>query len=369
MPRIRTAIVGTGGIARSHAEATHKLADDVEVVAAVDVDPQRLDAFRETFGISAGYADLQTMLDQEKPDLVQIATPPALHIDLSIQCLEAGAWVLCEKPLTLSLSELDRLQDAERRTGRFCSVLFQWRHAAGARHVRKLIETQAMGRPLVAVCNTLWYRDDTYYAVPWRGTFESELGGVSMGHAIHVTDLLLYLLGDWSEIQAMIGTLERKIEVEDVALAMVRFANGALGSITSSVLSPRQESYLRLDFPRATVELTTLYGYRNENWAFSVRDNAPPEDLRALQEWQHFPDQTPTSHAGPLGEMLECMRLGKRPLTSGPEARRTVEFLISLYKSAMTGQPVQRGSIDARDPYYHGLAQRDPLTPRERVTP
>jgi predicted dehydrogenase len=343
---IRTAIVGTGGIARSHAEAIRQLGDQVELVAAVDVDGQRLEQFREMYGVTAGYTNIKDMLASERPDLVQIATPPALHVGLSIQALEAGAWVLCEKPLCGSLAEMDRLQAAEARTGRYCAVLFQWRFGAAADHVRRLIQSQALGRPLVAVCNTLWYRDDAYYAVPWRGTWASELGGASTSQAIHIMDLLLYLLGDWSDVRAVMGTLERRIEVEDVLLAMLRFDNGALASITNSVLSPRQESYLRLDFPKATVELTTLYGYGNENWRFTALDEHDAE------RWAKIDGTAKAAHASALAHVLACMRTGKRPLTSGPEARRTVEFMISLYKSAITGQPVRRGSIQRDDPFY-----------------
>jgi predicted dehydrogenase len=177
-----------------------------------------------------------------------------------------------------------------------------------------------------------------------------------MGHGIHIMDLLLYLLGDWSEMRALTATLGRAIEVEDVSMAVVRFDTGALANITNSVLSPRQESYLRLDFDRATVELTTLYGYRNDNWRFSVRPAAPPEDLEALERWRRIPEPHPTSHAAPLREVVDCLRGGRRPQASGAEARWTVEFLSSLYKSGATGQPVRRGSIEPGDPFYNGMA-------------
>jgi predicted dehydrogenase len=171
---------------------------------------------------------------------------------------------------------------------------------------------------------------------------------VSTGLAVHIMDLLLHLLGDWSEVQAMMGTLERHIEVEDVLLAMVRFENGAFASITNSVLSPRQESYLRLDFDRATVELTTLYGYGNENWKFT----ALPGQQDGSSDFATIPGAGRASHAAVLAHVLQCMERGERPLTSGAEARRTVEFVLSLYKAAFTRQPVRRGSIEPGDPYY-----------------
>jgi predicted dehydrogenase len=357
MPRQwRTAIIGAGGIARSHAQAVAEQGERLALVAAVDVDPGRLEAFRATYGVPNGYQDAAAMLERERPDLVQICTPPGLHARLSIQAMEAGAWVLCEKPLCASLAELDQIADAERRTGRSCASVFQWRFGAGGQHLRRLIREGALGRPLVAVCNTTWYRGADYYAVPWRGKWATELGGPTMGHGIHAMDFLLYLLGDWEEVRAMLGTLDRAIEVEDVSMALVRFASGAMASIVNSVLSPREESYLRFDFQRATVELTHLYRYRNEHWRYSPLPGASDEERAALARLQAPADDTPPSHGTQLAAFLDAMDRGERPLTSGPEARRTIEFLTSLYKAAVTGQPVRRGSIRPGDPFYAQIA-------------
>src|SRR5205814_3895037 len=191
------------------------------------------------------YTDATKMLAEQRPELVHICTPPGLHCKLSIQSMEAGAWVLCEKPICASLAELDRLADAEKRTGKFVSSVFQMRFGSAAQHLRKLMKENALGKPLVGLCNTTWYRSHEYYAVPWRGKWSTELGGPTMIHGIHVMDLFLYLLGDWQEVRAMIGTLDRKINVEDVSMAMVRFENGVMGSIVNSILCPRQETHLR----------------------------------------------------------------------------------------------------------------------------
>ena len=353
---MRTAIIGTGGIARAHAAAIAELAEQVELVAAVDVDSTRLADFQETYGVSHAYSDVRTMLDQEHPDIVQICSPPGLHVEQSLAALEAGAWVLCEKPLAGSLADLDRIADAERRTGRYVSSVAQWRFGSGGQHVRGLLSSGALGKVLVGVCNTLWFRPDAYYAVPWRGHWDTELGGVSLCLAVHIEDLLLYLLGDWSELYATMATVDRAIDDENVSMALVRFENGAQVSVTNSAVSPRQESYLRLDCTRGTVELTTLYGYTNAGWRFSVAPDAGPTDLAALAEWQALPPERATSQARQLAAMLDDMRASRRPLVSGDEVRRTIEFVLSLYKSARTGQPVQRGSITLEDPYYHGMA-------------
>jgi predicted dehydrogenase len=210
-----------------------------------------------------------------------------------------------------------------------------------------------MGRPLVGVCQTLWYRDLAYYQVPWRGKWSTEIGGPTVGHGIHLTDLFLWLMGEWQELQAMTGTLDRPIEVEDVSMALVRFENGALGSITNSVLSPRQETYLRLDFQRSTVEVNALYSYTNANWRFSIPENAPYAD--ELARWRTIENDQPGSHASQLALLLDSMERNERPLVSGPEARRILEFIASLYKSASSAQPVQRGSITSDDPYYYAM--------------
>jgi predicted dehydrogenase len=174
-----------------------------------------------------------------------------------------------------------------------------------------------------------------------------------MGLGIHLTDLFLWLMDEWEEVIAMAGTLDRDIEVEDIAMAMVRFGSGALGHITNSALSPRQESYLRLDFQRATVECSALYRYQNANWRFSIAEQSP--DGEALAQWQNIETDISGSHAVQLSEILDSMDAGERPFLSGSEARRIIEFSTSLYKSAFTNQPVQRGSITADDPFYYAM--------------
>jgi predicted dehydrogenase len=325
----------------------------VELAAAMDIDADRVDAFCETHSIPGKYTDAQEMLEKERPRLVHIATPPNTHCELSVMSLEAGAWVLCEKPLCASLAEMDRIEEAERRTGNYCSSVFQWRFGSGGQHLKRLIEVGALGKPLVCTNLTTWYRTPAYYAVPWRGRWETELGGCSMGHGIHAMDFMLWLLGEWAEVRAMMGTLDREIEVEDVSMASVRFANGAMASIVNSVLSPREESYLRLDFQKATVELTHLYRYTNADWRYSIPPGAAYEE--ELARWQTIPDEIPSSHATQLAAFLNSMERNKRPLVSGPGVRGTIEFLASLYKSAITGQPVHRGSITPADPFYYAM--------------
>ncbi|RCG30639.1 gfo/Idh/MocA family oxidoreductase [Sphaerisporangium album] len=339
---IRVAVVGTGGIARAcHMPALAGERHRAEVVAVVDVDGARAEAFRAEHGVPRAYTGLGEMLDRERPDLVHICTPPYLHARQVVQCLSAGAWVWCEKPPCVSLAEHDRITAAE--SGTFAAVIFQHRFGSGARHLRELVAGGALGRPTVALCVTAWYRDHAYYSAPWRGTWETEGGGPALGHGIHQTDLMLSVLGDWEEIRAMAGRIDRPVRTEDASAASVRFAGGAMASVLTSVLSPREESYLRFDFTEATVELRHLYGYRNADWTCT------PPDL-----WKP-PDDVPSSHAAQLADLLDSYERGERPALSGKEGRQSLEFVTGLYASALTGRPVLRSDLTEDNPFYHRL--------------
>ncbi|MFE1382465.1 Gfo/Idh/MocA family protein [Streptomyces sp. NPDC058740] len=338
---IRTAIVGTGGIAGiCHIPALRAQAHRVAIVAAVDVDAARAGAFAAEHGIPAVYTDLDTMLGEQRPDLVHLCTPPFLHADQAVACLEAGAWVWCEKPVALSLAELDRIRAAEGPAA--AGAVFQHRYGPGARYLRDRIAEGTLGRPLVAQCVTAWYRDDAYYDVPWRGTWRSEGGGPTMGHGIHQMDLMLDVLGPWDEVRAMAGRLERDIQTEDVSTALVRFENGAIATVVNSVLSPREESYLRFDLTDATVELRHLYGYSHADWTFT------PGSPGAT--WEP-PDGPPSSHTVQLAHFLDDYEAGIQPDLGRP----TMELVTALYKAALTGLPVRRGEIDAADPFHASL--------------
>ncbi|MEU0134047.1 Gfo/Idh/MocA family oxidoreductase [Streptomyces sp. NPDC006296] len=353
---VRVAIVGTGGIARgSHLPALTSLAagQPLEIVAAVDVDAAAVDAFCSDAGIAHAYTDLGRMLAERRPHLVVLATPPRFHRDQTVAALRAGAWVWCEKPPCPSLEDFDAIEAAEGSPGGpYAAIVFQHRFGSGARHVRGLLDAQAMGRPLVAHCQTTWYRDRAYYSVPWRGSWSSEGGGPSMGHGIHQMDLLLDLLGPWTEIRAMAGRLVHDVETEDVSTALVRFENGALATVVNSVLSPDEVSRIRIDCERATVELTHLYGHRNADWFITPSPEVPSEELDA---WRNFGADVPSSHEAQLRGLLEDLRAGRRPRSSGADGRKSLELVAALYKAAFTGATVRAGEIGPGDPFYGAL--------------
>ncbi|MBA4863212.1 Gfo/Idh/MocA family oxidoreductase [Streptomyces sp. PSKA54] len=352
--RLRVAVVGTGGIVSgSHLTALRAHTDRTELVAAVDIDADRLEAFRGLAGGDvAGYTDLGGMLDTERPDLVLIGTPPSLHREQTVAALKSGAWVLCEKPLCLSLAEYDDIAEAEQASGTYASVVFQHRYGSGAVHARELITSGELGDPLVAHCQTTWHRDSVYYAVPWRGRWATEGGGPTMGHGIHQYDLLLHLLGEWTEVRAMASRLVHDTESEDVSTALVRFASGALATVVNSVVSPQEVSRIRIDCANATVELTHLYGHSNADWVYTAAPHIPAQRTAS---WHPPATDVPSSHTAQLGAVLDAYEAGVRPPGSGADARGTLEFAAALYKAAFTGSPVHAGEIVPGDPYYTAM--------------
>ena len=350
MSKHRIAIIGTGNSVNNHLHAIHAINDRVELVAAVDINKERVESFCAENNIPNSYTSVAEMLSTEKPDIVSIITPSATHKDLTIECLDAGAWVFCEKPLCASLAEYDEIQAAEERTGNFVSTVFQWRFGSAVKHLKQLIDEGSLGKPMIAVCNTLWYRTQAYYDVPWRAKFETAIGGPTITLGIHLMDLFLYLMSDWQSIYAVTDILDHDIEVEDISMAMVQFESGARASIINSALSPRQESYLRLDFQKATAEVKTLYRASNEHWTFTPADS---EDTVTQALWDALDVDFSGSHHQELGEILDAMESNQRPPVSGDEARRIIEFTASLYKSAFTGKPVKKGDITPDDHFYY----------------
>ena len=345
---VRIAIAGTGNIAEVHAAALRGL-PGAELVGAADIDRARLAAFGAEHGVPELHADLAGLLAAAGPDLVHLCTPPARHFEQAALCLEAGVSVLAEKPPTLSLRELDLLADLARPGGPWLATVFQHRFGSAAGRLRALAASGMLGRPLLAICHTTWFRDQAYFDVPWRGRWQTEGGGPTMGHGIHQMDLLRYVLGDWAEISAIARRQARRTETEDLSMAHVIFASGAAASVVNSVLSPRQESYLRFDFEHGTVEVSHLYGYRDEDWRVTP---APGHEQPVLAAWQRPTQGTPSGHRAQFDAVLAALRDAAPPPVTLPDSRGTMSLVAGIYASAFGGGLVRPADLGTASPCY-----------------
>jgi len=298
-------------------------------------------------------------------DLAHICTPPGSHIPLAVQCLEAGVPVLLEKPPALSLAQIDELIAVSESTGVDVSAVFQHRFGQ-ARAARA--RCSATGRRACALAGRswprvapLWFRDADYFAVPWRGRWEVEGGGPTIGHGIHQFDLLLALLGPWTEVTALAGRQARGTDTEDVSMAVVRFASGALATVVNSVVSPRQTSSIRIDTERATLEVEHLYGYTDADWTFTPAPGH--EDLAAL--WTTDDAEPRSSHTSQLTAVLDAMDAGERLPVPLREARSTMELVAAIYASASPVRSSGAGtSVPATPSTNAWMAPGSPGQPR-----
>lgn len=351
--RLRSAIIGTGGIAHAHAQAIAALGDRMQLVAVSDIDTARAREFASTYGVERTHRTAEELFTAGGVDLVHICTPPQTHATLAIASMRAGIPALVEKPTALSLAEMDEIARVEAETAVPTLTVFQHRFGPAVRHLRRLVESGELGRPLVATCETLWFRSDDYFAVPWRGRWEVEGGGPTMGHGIHQFDVLLAVFGPWAEVTAVAARQLRPTDTEDVSAALVRFANGAVATVVNSLVSPRESSRLRFDFERATVEVEHVYGYDGSDWTITP---APGHD-ELSEVWAAgaaSPDRS--SHRDQFAAIVDAFAAGATPEVSVADARRTLEFAAATYASAFLRVPVAAGAIAGDDPFVTSMS-------------
>jgi len=354
------ALVGTGAIAHEHVAALRQTGRDITIIACVDPNLERAAQFAAQHRLAHAYATTEALLDAHRIDCVLICSPPYTHMPIAITCMQQGCWVLCEKPVCGTLAQLDALQAVEARTGCFVASVLQYRFGQSAIHLKRLIDQNVLGVLRVALAQTLWFRSPDYYAVDWRSTWERSLGGVTMTLGIHQMDMLLWLIrdatGDWVSVQAQMATLNRSIEIDNISMAIVRLANGALLNISNSALSPREQTVMRLDFDHATVELQHVYGYNETSWTVTASPlHHEPIDL-TFERWRTLPTGNFTSLLAEQHEAFYAAFDARRRPPVGTDALRpTMEFLTACYKSAALGATVARGSMAPDDPFYHSL--------------
>jgi predicted dehydrogenase len=343
------AIVGCG-IGRSHmTEGYLNNKDRFNVIAACDLDAVRLEPFASELGVERRTARFDDLLAMTDLDIIDICTPPSVHYTQIIAALGAGKHVICEKPLVGSLKDIDAVIAAEKASGKLLMPIFQYRYGDGVQKAKKIIDAGIAGKPYVGTAETFWQRLPEYYAVPWRGRWETELGGVLMTHAIHIHDMLSFLMGRPSAIFGRIATRIHDIEVEDCASATLELESGALASITATLGSREEVSRLHLAFENVTFESSSgPYDPGSDPWRIVPRDAGVKAEIEALLEnWSPVPPR----FAGQIRDFHDAL-MGDAPLpVTTTDARAALELAAGFYHSHRTRQEV-RFPIDAGHPTY-----------------
>jgi len=250
---LSVAIVGCG-IGRAHIQGYLRHPEKFRIVALSDVDERRLAAVGDEFTIGRRTTSVDEILRMDDVDIVDICTPPALHVMQVLAALDAGKEVVCEKPLAGSLADMDRVIAAEQRAPGRVLPVFQYRFGDGVQKAKRIIELGIAGKPYLAAVETAWRRTPEYYATAWRQRSDTALGGVLLSQAIHSHDLLTYLMGPVASVFSRTATRVNPVEVEDCATASLVMQNGALASLAATLGSHKEISRLRLCLEHVTFE-------------------------------------------------------------------------------------------------------------------
>src|SRR5918994_3869945 len=232
--KLRFGILGCGVIGPHHARAISGL-EGAELVAVADVVPELAKELAGEYGCSY-YASLEQMLSGVELDAVCVCTPSGMHAEGALAAIEAGKDVVIEKPVDVTLKAVNSLIEVQRATGRKIAVVSQHRFDAATQTVHEALTRGEFGRLTSGSAEVRWWRSQSYYdSGGWRGTWELDGGGVLINQAIHSIDLLQWLMGPVVEVTAYTGLLaHERIEVEDTAVAILKFAGGALGIIVAT---------------------------------------------------------------------------------------------------------------------------------------
>ncbi len=344
--KLQFGLVGCGVIGPLHAEAIASL-PDAELRAVTDIVAQRAQRLVAKYGARA-YTDLGEMLARERLDVVTVCTPSGMHGEHACQAMCAGCHVIIEKPMEIRLEAIDEMLRVQQERGVKLAVISQHRFDPASQRVRTLIDEGAFGRLILGNAQIPWWRSQSYYdSGDWRGTWRLDGGGVLINQSIHWVDLLQWLMGPVKSVAAYTDTLVHRMETEDVAVAVLRFAGGALGTITATTgaypgLATRLEIFG--DQGSAVIEgdeLGYLHLARDEKAAAGAYGSGARTSKTDAEEISAASDPAALAmrgHALQIADMIRAIRQDGTPLVDGYAARRPVEIILGIYEAARTGK-------------------------------
>lgn len=339
-------IVGCGMIANFHARAIGDV-PGAKLVACYDAVPAAAERLAASTGCKA-YATLDAMLADTAVQVVAIGTPSGAHAEPAVAAARAGKHVIVEKPLEITLRRCDAIVEACRKAGVVLSTIFPSRFHDSSVAMKRAVEEGRFGRLTVGDAFVKWYRTQQYYdSGAWRGTWELDGGGALMNQAIHSVDLLLWLMGPVAEVRAQTGLLaHQRIAVEDVAMATLRFASGAMGVIEASTAV--YPGYLKRIEIHGSEGSAVMEEEDLVKWDFAKKKARDAEIQKKMAEKVSggggAADPAAIGHHGharQFRDVVRAIKKGGQPLIDGPEGRRSVEVILAIYKAAETGRAVR----------------------------
>ena len=354
---LKYALIGCGRVSPNHLRAARDNGFDIAAVCDID-DKQPLLAFKnagftpeETDGIKI-YTSYTELLATEKPQLVSIATPSHLHAEIALAAIESGANVIIEKPVAMSLADADKIIAAAEQTGLKVAACHQNRFNKAVCQLRSAIDDGSLGDISHGSVTIRWSRDRDYYSsADWRGKWKSD-GGALMNQCIHGIDLLRWCMGD--ELVAVSGVTRRRqhpyIEAEDVGVAVLEFASGAVATCEGSVNAYKydMEEQLTVFGSKGTVKLGGTSANTIDYWCVEGQN-----DRGGFKE--NTSNVYGNGHTALFGDMADAIKNNRQPYVDIKAGRRALETVLAIYLASATGKRVELPRDDIASADFKGL--------------
>ena len=342
---MKYALIGCGRIAVNHMKAA--LNNNLDIVAVCDIDKEKMEAILEKNNLQENksikkYIDYKKMIDEEKPELVSIATESGIHAEIALHCIEHGVNVIIEEPMAMSIEDADKIVELSEKKNVKVSACHQNRFNIAIQELRKAVEADRFGKISHGSIHVRWNRDHGYYdQASWRGTWEQD-GGALMNQCIHGIDLLRWMMGD--EIDEVFGATRQQfhdyLEAEDVGMAVVKFKNGAIGTIegTTNVYPKNLEETLYIFGENGTVKIGGTSTNNIDVWDFS---DETEEDIQKKELKEATSNVYGNGHTSLFADVVDAIENDRKPYVDAVAGRNALELVLSIYKSQKTGDVVK----------------------------
>ena len=352
---MKYAQIGCGRIATNHLKAA--VVNHLEIAAMCDIIPEKMDALLAKHSLEKDqsihrYTDYREMIEKEQPELVGISTESGLHAEIALFCIEHGVNVIIEKPMAMSMADADRIVEESKKYGVKVCACHQNRFNPAVQATRAAMEQGRFGTLSHGSIHVRWNRNRDYYTqAPWRGTWAQD-GGCLMNQCIHGIDLLRWMLGD--EVEEVYGQTARNfhdyLECEDIGMAVVKFKNGAIGTIedTTNVYPNNLEETLYLFGRTGTVKIGGTSTNNIDLWEFA---DETEEDKKYKGMQEATSNVYGNGHAAVYADMIDAIKKDRKPYIDAEAGRSALEMVLAIYQSAATGKPVKLP--------LHGVASTD----------
>lgn len=342
---MKYALIGCGRIAVNHMKAA--INNELEIVAVCDVLEEKMEELLAKYGLEKDesikrYTDYKKMVEELQPELASIATESGLHAEIALYCIEKGVNLIIEKPMAMSIEDANKIIDLAEKKNVKVSACHQNRFNVAIQKLRKAVESGRFGKLSHGSIHVRWNRNAGYYEqAPWRGTWEQD-GGTLMNQCIHGIDLLRWMMGD--EIEEIYGATRQQfhdyLEAEDVGMAVIKFKNGAIGTIegTTNVFPKNLEETLYIFGENGTVKIGGTSTNNIDVWDFAVETEEDQENKGLEEETSNVYGN---GHTSLFADVMDAIENDRKPYVDAVAGRNALEVVLSIYKSQKTAAPVK----------------------------